>query len=198
MVRISFPTAVCPPEGWWIATYGLEFQLCVGISAIIGPAQDVHFCTTNGFCRFIGGGDGRGWGGCMCRKEGRYACKCMSVRVRYSDRMSAGRAVHLGVQSIFRKRRVSRPLSRVRTVLVIKNRHSRQQKTILFVQLQAQFTNNPQSAPVWYGICRGGRLDTGGFRARRFHSPSSRTLWVADIPRVHDRDRLADLLAPDD
>ena len=62
MVRIVLPTAVCPPEGWLIARFGLSFQLCAGISAIIGPAHDVHFCTTNGFCRFIGGGGGQGLG----------------------------------------------------------------------------------------------------------------------------------------
>ena len=104
MVSFRHPTADHSPQDRLMNGYGPEPRFIGGISAIIGPAHDVHFCTTNGFCRFIGGGDGReGWYGCMCRKEGRGACKCMAVGVQYSDRIWAGCAAHLGVQSIFRK-----------------------------------------------------------------------------------------------
>ena len=68
MVSFRQPTADHLPQDRPINGYGPALHFSMGISAIIGPAHDVHFCTTNGFCRFIGGGAAhRGWIGCMAR-----------------------------------------------------------------------------------------------------------------------------------
>ena len=56
MVSFRHPTADQSPQDRLMNGYGPEPRFIGGISAIIGPAHDVHFCTTNGFCRFIGGG----------------------------------------------------------------------------------------------------------------------------------------------
>ena len=78
-----------------------------------------------------------------------------------------------------------------------KNRHSSQQKRRpLLVQLQAQFTNNSQSAPVWYGIyVTAAFLLLGVFEHDDFIRPP-RELSGSPIFRGFTTE--ADLLAPDD